>query len=454
MGWAQMETAGRMTTPSSTLHGLDEHKSMSLLELNQRIGRLIVTEGTQNVWVTAELSDVSARRNSHCYMELIQKDDSGVQLAKARAVIWGNRYTVLSQKFQTATGQAFATGLKVMVCVSVSMHPVYGMSLVITDVNPSYTMGDLLRRRNEILARLRAEGLVDQNRTLQLSDVPLRIAIISAPQAAGYGDFENQLKNNSAHLRFQTKLFPAIMQGNQTARSVISALEEIGSNMDDWDCVVIIRGGGATSDLQGFEDYDLAANICGFPLPVIVGIGHERDTTLLDYVAFKAVKTPTAAAEWLITIGRSALDRLNDRAQRIVQVVSERIGAQKEQLSYYSGILPMLPFNATRRCADRLNKAILILTDISGRRIAPSVRALDIAASTLQTSVKNALLRQSDSLRAKEQLLGALSPQSVLNRGFSITRADGKTVTDASTLPSGTQIETILAKGTITSVIK
>ncbi|MDE5608414.1 MAG: exodeoxyribonuclease VII large subunit [Muribaculaceae bacterium] len=449
-----MDTDHEMTdSPTLTIAGLDEQKSMSLLELNQLIGSLIMTPATQRQWVTAELSDVSPRRNSHCYMELIQKDDGGVQLAKARAVIWGNLYPTLSRKFEAATGQAFATGLKVMVCVSASMHPVYGLSLVITDINPAYTMGDHLRRRREIIARLASEGILECNRSLQLSDVPQRIAVISAPQAAGYGDFVNQILHNPYRLLFKPKLFPATMQGTQTAQSIIRALDEIAAQQDEWDCVVIIRGGGATSDLQGFEDYDLAANICNFPLPVIVGIGHERDTTLLDYVAYKPVKTPTAAAEWLIAVGRSALDRLNERSQRILQIVSERIAAQKEQLSYYSGILPMAPLNASRKHAERLNKAILILTDISGRRIAPAVRALDIAVSNLRTSAQNAVVRQKDRITAKEQLLSALSPQSVLNRGFSITRANGITVTDASALTPGTQIETTLAKGTITSVI-
>lgn len=442
-----------MEAHSPTLPGTDATEPITLLALNQLISRLIVNPATQRRWVTAELSDV-ARRGSHCYMELIQKDDGGVQLAKAKAVIWGNTYTDLDRKFKMATGQELATGIKVMVCVSASMHPVFGLSLVISDINPAYTMGDLLQRRREILARLESEGILNDNKSIQLADVPRRIAIISAPQAAGYGDFINQILHNPYRLAFGPKLFPAIMQGAQTASSIIQALKQISDQEEKWDCVVIIRGGGATSDLQGFENYDLAAAICQFPLPVIVGIGHDRDTTLLDYVAYKPVKTPTAAAEWLIAVGKSALDGLGDRARRIIQVATEKIMAQKEQLSYYMGVIPMAPGNTTRRCSERLDRAVMALTNIRSQRIAPSLRALDIAEGSVRAVSQNALTRQADRLDAKAHLLEALSPQSILNRGFSITRVDGIVVTDVNSLQPGSILTTTVARGTIISEIK
>ena len=228
-------------------------EALTLYQLNRRIAELVTNSSTQNVWVTAELSDVAVR-GGHCYMELLQKDpDTGATVAKARAAIWANVFSRLRSDFYIATGQDFATGLKVMVRASVSMHPVYGMSLVINAVNPEYTMGDLLRRRKEMLARLKAEGILDMNRSLCWNEPPLRIAIVSAEGAAGYGDFMNQLNGNQLGLRFTTRLFPAIMQGERTAQSVIAALGLIAVEQEQWDGVVIIRGGGATSDLMGLS---------------------------------------------------------------------------------------------------------------------------------------------------------------------------------------------------------
>lgn len=426
---------------------------ITLRELNNRIASLIADPSTQNVWVTAELSDVAVRRG-HCYMELLQKDDGGVQIAKARGVIWANLVGALSARFVAATGQKLEAGIKVMVRASATMHPVFGLSLVISDIDPSYTMGDLLRRRNEMLARLRVEGIIDMNRTLQWPDNPQRIAIISAPGAAGYGDFINQLFTNSYRLRFMARLFPATMQGERTASTVIQALDQIAAEQDEWDCVVIIRGGGATSDLQGFENYELAANIAQFPLPVIIGIGHERDITLLDYVANMRVKTPTAAAEWLVGRGVALLDRLRDISQRILRTVNDRISGQKEQLSYYQGIIPIAPFNATRGASDRLNRSLMTLTAVSGLHIAPRLNRLSVIASRLENAASTTVMRQRDKLTAAEQLAGALSPQAVLNRGFSITRVDGRTVTSASGIADGATIETTLADGTIYSIKK
>lgn len=267
------------------------NEALTLLELNKRISSLITVASTQNVWVTAELSDVAVR-GGHCYMELLQKDvERGTTLAKARAMIWSSLYPRIEAQFYAATGQRFGTGIKVMVQVSATMHPVYGISLVINAVNPEYTMGDLLRRRREMLERLKQEGILEMNRSLEWILVPQRIAVISAPGAAGYGDFVNQLYSNPAKLRFEVKLFPAVMQGERAPETIISALEQIAAQADEWDGVVIIRGGGATSDLVAFENYDLAVHVAQFPLPIIVGIGHERDVTILDYVANMRVKT-------------------------------------------------------------------------------------------------------------------------------------------------------------------
>ncbi len=404
----------------------------------------------RNVWVTAELSDVSVRRG-HCYMELLQKDENGVQVAKARGVIWASSYAQLSRDFSISTGQRFETGIKLMVKVSATMHPVFGLSLVITDLDPDYTMGDLLRRRREIVERLTREGVINMNRELVWPAVPQRIAVISAPGAAGYGDFMNQLLNNSSRLRFRPRLFPAVMQGEKAAASIIQALNSINAD-GGWDCVVIIRGGGATSDLQCFEDYGLALNIAQFEIPVIIGIGHERDVTLLDYVANMRVKTPTAAAEWLVGRGEKALSDLDIIGQRIYKTVSELVGGCKEQLSYYSGILPVLPREAVGRASLRLNRAVALLSGVSASRLSPARSRLDVIASNVATVSARAISGARDRLVAAEQLIAALSPQSVLNRGYSITRVNGHVVISSGQIASGDVIETTLSDGTIRSV--
>lgn len=422
--------------------------SITLYELNQAINAsILANQRTQNVWITAELSDVSVRRG-HCYMELLQKDERGQQVAKARGVIWANNYYPLSARFQATTGTNFATGIKLMLRVSATMHPVFGLSLVISDLDPNYTMGDLLRRRQEIIKKLTDEGVINENRSLEWPAVPQRIAIISAPGAAGYGDFMNQLLHNPSRLRFEPCLYPAVMQGNTAAASIISALDAIAAD-DCWDGVVIIRGGGATSDLQCFEDENLARNIAQFPIPVIIGIGHERDVTLLDYVANMRVKTPTAAAEWLINRSQQALDAVDGMAQTILNRAAELIAGRKEELAYYQGVLPTLPRETLQRATLRLGRAGVALSGISAKSLAPARARLDVIASRLSDAISVTLKRKSTQLDATASLVEALSPASVLARGYSITRFEGKAVTDSGSLPEGAVLETTLANGVI-----
>lgn len=427
-------------------------ESVSLLQLQRLVASLVQRPETQNVWVTAELSDVAVR-GGHCYMELLQKDDRGLQVAKARGVIWASLYPSIDSQFYAATGQRFASGLKVMLRVSASMHPVYGFSLVVSAVNPEYTLGDLLQRRREILERLKREGILNLNRELKwATPVPQRIAVISAAGAAGYGDFMNQLHTNPSHLRFVTRLFPAIMQGNSAPPSIIAALDQVAAEADQWDCVVIIRGGGATSDLQAFEDYDLAANVAQFPLPVVIGIGHERDITVLDYIANTRLKTPTAVAEWLIAQGESALTWLQNTGQRILQIASQRISGNKEQLAHAEGLLPVLAQGAVERSLTKLRKAAATLDSVSSRRIQPQLTRLQMIADSIPVSALRAIERQRQLLDSRAELLEALSPHATLARGYSITRVNGRAVTDASQVKPGEVLETTIANGTLRSV--
>lgn len=429
------------------------NEALTLLELNKRISSLIMVPSTQNVWVMAELSDVAVR-GGHCYMELLQKDpEKGTTLAKARAMIWANLYPRIDAQFYAATGQRFATGIKLMVQVSATMHPVYGISLVISAVNPEYTMGDLLRRRREMLERLRQDGILEMNRSLEWISVPQRIAVISAPGAAGYGDFINQLYSNQARLRFKTKLFPAIMQGERTPETIISALEQIAMQSDEWDGVVIIRGGGATSDLVSYENYDLAAHVAQFPLPIIVGIGHERDVTILDYVANMRVKTPTAAAEWLIARGLNALDELRRIGADILQIVSDRLSGCKERMSYLEGLIPSLSSAVVQRNKSKIQSDLLALASVGSRRITPEIARLNHVKEVIESVTKIVIERKRTRLDTISELIDVISPQATLRRGYSITRINGHVVSSVSQITSDAILETTLTDGTIKSTI-
>lgn len=406
---------------------MTEIQSITLLELNRRVTSAIaVTPGLQGVWITAETSDLRSS-GGHCYMELVQKDErTGTPLAKSRAVMWASSYQRLGAMFYAATGTRLRSDMKIMARVNANYHPVYGMSLVITDINPDYTVGDLARRRNEIIARLRAEGVFDMNRNLPWPQLPVRVAIVSARGAAGYGDFMKHLHGNPLRLRFHTELFEATMQGERTVPSVVAALEAIAARDGDFDCVVLIRGGGAVSDLASFDDYTLASNVAQFPLPVIVGIGHERDVTVLDYVANTRVKTPTAAAEALIGMASNAYERLRATGDAILTLVKDRIAGQRQQLAYYQGSIPALARSIVERNRQRLG---------------PEIPAAITAA------VRSTFARANERLAALGVLLDTLSPEATLRRGYTITRVDGHAVTAADPLDPGTVITTTFAGG-------
>ncbi len=428
--------------------------AITLEEFTSRLsGAINSAPGIRGVWVTAETSDV--RRSGHCYLELVQKHPAtGEPVARIRATIWRNVFARIDAEFAAATGTRLDSGMKVMVLATASYHPAYGLSVNITAIDPSYTMGDLVRRRMEIVARLKAEGVIDLNRELDWPDPTLRIAVISAPGAAGYGDFVNQLFTTPSRLRFDVRLFPALMQGQGAPSAIIEALDAIAAEEDRWDCVVIIRGGGATSDLAAFDSYDLASNIAQFPLPVIIGIGHERDVTVLDYVANMRVKTPTAAAEWLISRGEEALARLAAMADSITHTLTAIISGCREQLAYAAASLPHLPAGALQRAGTRMDRLSMMLADTASRRLAPERVRLDKLAGTLEIVAPSSLQRERSRLDSMASLVDVLSPVATLRRGYSITRLNGHAVTSAAGLTKGDIIETTLADGAVLSKIE
>lgn len=425
-------------------------QSISLLELTRRIAYLVQAPETQNVWVTAELQDVNAR-GGHCYMELLQKDEAGRQVARIRGCCWANIYGPLARRFYQTTGQQFASGLKVMLKVSASMHPVFGLSLVVLEVNPEYTLGDLVRRRMEIINRLQKEGVLEMNRQLQWPKVVQRIAVISAKGAAGYGDFLNQLYHNPMRLRFHTELFQATMQGTSAPASIIDALSRIADRQEEFDGVVIIRGGGATSDLQAYEDYDLAVAVAQFPLPIAIGIGHERDITVLDWVANTRLKTPTAVAEWLISRNENVLNALGVAGNKILQLVNDRLAGNKQQLAQAEALLPVAARGTLDRRNQRLRQAIASLAGLPAAKIQPALARLDAFPQRIADAIAARITFARGQINAQEHILKVLSPAATLARGYSITRIDGHAVSSVQTVPPGSILEITLSDGTISA---
>ena len=427
---------------------------ITLRELNGRVKKLLLNPAVQNCWVRADLSDVAVK-GGHCYCELVEKDEkSGVTVAKMRGIIWRSVLPEIRAKFMAVTGQDLHSGMKVLLRVSVNYHEQYGISLIITDIDPSYTIGDMERIRREILDRLKREGIYDANRELAFPDVPQRIAVVSAQGAAGYGDFINQLQNNQYGLKFYTCLFPAVMQGQNTVPTMKAALQRVKTHQRLFDCAVIIRGGGSTSDLNSFDNYELAAAVATFPLPVVVGIGHERDVTALDYIAAKRVKTPTAAAEWLIGRGAEALARMEEIRGEIARAASDSLAAARQQLQYISSTIPLLASSKVESAGLRLNNMTRLIPATAQSRVAAARLALGHTLQTIATATKTVIDREKSRLTATADKVEILSPQSTLKRGYSLTKVNGRALTAASAVKSGDEIVTCLSDGTITSTVK
>ena len=390
----------------------------------------IECEMPEEYWVEAELSECRETRG-HCYMELIQKDElSATPVAKAPAKCWANKWLTIRPYFERITGQQLHAGMKVLLQVYPQFHEAYGFSWIVNDIDPTYTIGDMARKRQEIIKKLKDEGVFDLQKELRLPMFCQRIAVISSQTAAGYGDFCNQLADNPYGFKFETQLFPATMQGEGVEQSIINALERIYDT--DYDCVVIIRGGGATSDMSGFDTLALAENVANFPIPIITGIGHERDESILDMVSHTRVKTPTAAAAFLIEHLKEVLDVIDNSQDRIARYAQQKLTTLNSQLAIVSESIPRLFSLVKTRQESKL----------------------DIFEQRMRTSIDRRLTSESHKLELISEKLKALDPTLLLARGYSITMHNGHAVKDASTLPPGTEIETRLAKGTIHSIIK
>lgn len=423
--------------------------SISLLEFNERIKRLVSHPSVTNCWVVAETTDVNLK--NHCYLELLQKDEQGKTVARIKAVIWSFRFQMVNARFKSVTGQDFGKNMKVMVKVTANYHPQFGLSVVIDDINPEFTLGDMERQRQEILYRLTKEGVINQNKSVPVPPVLQRIAVISAEGAAGYGDFIKQLFGNPYGLQFYPCLFKATMQGVNTVPSVMEALAKVERHQNLFDCVVIIRGGGGTAELNSFDNYDLARRVATFPLPVIVGIGHERDVTVLDYVAGIRVKTPTAAAERIILQAANALAHIGELSNQVVNIARDYISRAKEQLSYYAGNVPILAQRIIETNAIRLQNYIQNIPLHVQRRIENENAMLTRHNDAIKNAVSQLTMKEAMRLEALADKIELLSPRKVMERGYTLTMCDGKIVTDASQIEPGHTITTHFRDGKVVS---
>ncbi|MDY4612189.1 MAG: exodeoxyribonuclease VII large subunit [Sodaliphilus sp.] len=410
--------------------------TITLQEFNNRIKRLLADPSVMNCWVVAETTDV--RINQHCYLQLLEKNPkTGATVAKIKAIIWGNQFRFLNAQFKQVTGRDIGNDMKIMVCLSVNYSPQYGLTVVINDINPEFTLGDMERQRQEILNRLTQEGIIGQNKTVPVPPVLQRIAIVSAAGAAGYGDFMKQLTDNKYGVCFYPCLFQATMQGVKTVPTVLAALDKVEQNQHLFDCVVIIRGGGGTEELNSFDNYDLARRVATFPLPVIVGIGHERDITVLDYVAGIRVKTPTAAAEHIILQAANALAHIGDLSNQVVSIARDYIARAKEQLSYYAGNLPIMAQRIIDTNTLRLQNFIQNIPLHVQRRIESENAQLARQKDAIKNAVAQVKMKETMRLEALGDKIELLSPRKVMARGYTLTTCEGKIMTDAAQLEAG-----------------
>ena len=410
---------------------LEQHHHYSLLELNRLVRATIEDTLCEQYWLEAEIGQIG-ENNGHCYLEFIQKvEGHNTPVARAKAKCWRNVWGSVRPYFEHTTGQTLTLGMKVLVLVHPDFHEAFGFSWIVDDIDPRFTLGDMARRRQEIIRQLKAEGVFDLNRELPLPLFTQRIAVISSSTAAGYGDFCRQLEENKRGFRFSVTLYESLMQGEGVERSIISALDKINAHIDDYDCVVIIRGGGATSDMSGFDSLLLAENVANFPLPVITGIGHDRDECILDMVSHTRVKTPTAAAAFLIDRLEQVARRIDDAADRITSYVQHRMEIEKMRLSRAAERIPIL-FSLVKSKQENKMETL-------NQRIASAVQRL--------------IDRRRHTLDILEQRTKSLDPTLLLQRGYSITLVNGHALRSPSAVKPGDVIVTRLADGTVKSTV-
>ncbi len=449
----------------------------SLYQLNQQIKQQLSETFGQPQWVIAEISEINTNRSGHCYLELIEKSTDNDQIiAKARATIWSFTYRMLKPYFETTTGQVLTRGLKVLVKATVEFHEVFGLSLNISDIDPSYTMGDMARRRREIILRLEEEGIARMNKEIELARVPQKIAIISSPSAAGYEDFIKQLEHNPRGYKVYHHLFPAVMQGKDAEQSIIHALERVFEHDDFFDAVAIIRGGGSTADLLCFDGYELAANVAQFPIPVLAGIGHERDESVVDLVSHTRLKTPTAVAEFIInTIDGfynnlmlmqddivTGTQRYIDQNRHLLDTLPHRLNSTiqthlNKQSQYLSSAFHRTQNGAQQILANHKHQLSHLSEQCkykSAKYINKKNQHLDFLKSTLSLELKGYFRDQKQKIALLEKTSLLLNPFEILKKGYTITAINGQMLKSSTVLKPGDLISTHFSDGDIKSRVE
>lgn len=386
-----------------------QHQAViGLGELHEAISDTVEQAFPQAIWVAAEIISISENRTGHCYLELIEKAETGTIVAKAKATIWASLYRQLKPYFTQTAGTPLSVGMLVALQVQVVFHPAYGYSLNVQDINPEFTVGNRLLQRNKTIQRLHNEGVFDMNKELSLPALPLRLAVVSAQTAAGYGDFMNELTVNQWGFSFQVTLFPALVQGEMAQASMVNALHQVAQQSQDFDAVVVIRGGGSVADLSCFDGYDLAYLVTQMPLPVVVGVGHDRDVSVLDMVAAVSLKTPTAVAQFMVQRVVDAYQQVLSLQERFAKSIDTLLQAQAKRLQTVSALLPV--------CAARL------------------------------------LEQKENRLRLLQRSVELLSPINVLKKGYTMTLINGEVVS-LQDLTVGDEITTVFHNGSISSKI-
>ena len=429
-------------------------ETLTLYELNQMVREALAITMPNEYWVEAEISEMREVRG-HCYMELVQKDMAGnTPVAKASAKCWKNKWALLRPYFERNANQMLRAGLKVRLLVYADFHEAYGFSWIVTNIDPTYTLGDMARKRLEIVQTLKEQGVFDLQKDFRLPLFAQRVAVISSEQAAGYGDFCRHLHDNDWHLHFSVQLFAATMQGEGVESSVIAALDAINERINSFDVVVIIRGGGATSDLSGFDSLPLAESVANFPLPIITGIGHDRDESVLDMVSFRRVKTPTAAAALLVEHLAETYQRVTDAQEEMVHLLQRRMELERIRLARLAEKVPMLFSLVRTRQEKRFENMALRMRNAMATTLQRQDLRLQRLTLALPTQAERLLTKATHRLELLEQTIKSHDPALLLSKGYSITTLGGKVVRNANDLQKGDVIVTQLQKGKVKSVVE
>lgn len=406
--------------------------NLTLSQFQSLIKRTIETN-IRTQWVLCDISNLKVNGNGHCYLELTEKSEGkgAIPKAKATAIIWKNNFHILRSYFAKETGIELSAGIKVLLLVEANYHELYGLSLIVKDIDPAYSLGDAERLKRETIARLTAEGIIDMNRDIELPAVVEKLAVISSATAAGYDDFVNHLKNNPYGYGFSLDLYEAVVQGEGAEGSIISALMDIHNSGISYDATVIIRGGGSQSDLSCFNNYNLCFYLAQFPFPILTGIGHNKDNSVADRVAHTTLKTPTAVANFLIDTKRAFDERLDMMLNQLLSSLDLFVESQERRIENFQSQLQILTMNFVNR--ERIK--------------------IERGENNLGFSVQTIFTKEGHKLSLFENQINNSDPQHILDMGYSYVVSNGKIVRDVNQIKKGDTIETTLKNGKVKSIV-